>query len=161
MGRSPWLSFQSTVDLSHDIFLPLSIENFVINILPVYGPETYLASLLCGRLIWTGTGKHPKSGTNIWLTFIYQRKIHCSNVRKYHKGHAILIMSDGATAQNLLSTKRLCSMIESNAKDWFTYAIETCGRHVRNGDLCVVGGADKVSSWAMATSACNTGQTAF
>jgi hypothetical protein len=36
----------------------------------------------------------------------------------------------------------------------------TRGRDVKNGDIRVVVGVDKVSSWGIATSACNTGQTA-
>ena len=69
-------------------------------------------------------------------------------------------MPDGATTQNLLNTRGVRSIISSNAKYWYTYATETRGRDIKSGDIRVVVGIDKVSSWGIATSACNAGQTA-
>jgi hypothetical protein len=69
-------------------------------------------------------------------------------------------MPDGATTQNLLNTWGVRDTISKKAKDWYQYARFTRGRYVKNGDIRVVVGIDKVSSWGIATSACSTGQTA-
>jgi len=69
-------------------------------------------------------------------------------------------MPDGATTQNLLNTWGIRGTISSNAKNWYTYTRTNRGRNVKNGDIRVVVGVDKVCSWGIATSACNTGQTA-
>jgi len=69
-------------------------------------------------------------------------------------------MPDGATTRNLLNTWGFRDTISSNAKDWYTYTRNTCGLYVKNGDIRVVVGVDKVSSWGIATSACDSGQTA-
>ena len=67
-------------------------------------------------------------------------------------------MPDGATSQDLHNTRHLRSAISSNAKSWYAYAMDVRGRQVRNGDIRVVVGVDKVSSWGIATSACDTDQ---
>jgi len=69
-------------------------------------------------------------------------------------------MPDGATTQNLLNTRGLRAYISSKVRDWYTYVTETCGREIKKGDIRVVVGVDKVSSWGIATSAYNIGQTA-
>lgn len=69
-------------------------------------------------------------------------------------------MPDGATTRNLLNTRRVRLYISSNAEDWYKYARITRGREVGNGEIRLVVGVDKVSSWGIATSACRTGQTA-
>ena len=76
------------------------------------------------------------------------------------KEAAILIMPGGATTQNLLNTWGVRDAITRNAKDWYTFTRTTRGRCVRNGDIRVVVGVDKVSSWGIATSACDSSQTA-
>lgn len=71
-------------------------------------------------------------------------------------------MPGGATTWNLLKTQGIRDLISSNAEAWYTYArsSEARGRDVQNGGIRVVVGVDKVSSWGIAISACNTGQTA-
>jgi len=77
------------------------------------------------------------------------------------KEAAILILPEGATTEDLLNTRGVRSTISSNAKDWYTYAKEIRGRSdIKKGDIRVVVGIDKVSSWGIATSASNTGQKA-
>ena len=71
-----------------------------------------------------------------------------------------MVMPNGATTQNLLNTWGVRDTISSNAMDWYTYTRTIRGRYVKNGDIRVVVGVDKVSSWGIATSACNTDQTA-
>lgn len=71
------------------------------------------------------------------------------------------MIPDGATTWDLLNTWKVRRIISSNAQDWYKYARITRGREVRNGEIRLVVGVDKVSSWGIATSACNTSQTAF
>ena len=71
-----------------------------------------------------------------------------------------MIMPKGATTQNLLNTWLVRQIVIRNAKVWYQYATYTRGRNVKDGDIRVVVGFDKVTSWGMATSTCNSGQTA-
>ena len=70
------------------------------------------------------------------------------------------MMPDGATTRDLLDTQKVRHIISSNAQGWYKYARNTRGRVVGNGEIRLVIGVDKVSSWGIATSACSTGQTA-
>lgn len=74
-----------------------------------------------------------------------------------------MVLPDGATSEDLENTDGICDLIASNAASWYKYATVTRGRRrkLKNGDIRVVVGVDKVSSWGIATSACNTTQTAF
>jgi hypothetical protein len=74
---------------------------------------------------------------------------------------AILIMPDGARTQDLLNTRGVRGAISGNAKDWYRYAKDIRGRDIKNGDIRVVVGVDKVSSWGMAASACNSGRISY
>ena len=64
---------------------------------------------------------------------------------------AILIMPDGATAEDLLNHKLVKKYIAKNAESWYTYIKEERGREVENGDVRLVVGFDKVASWGIAT----------
>jgi hypothetical protein len=74
------------------------------------------------------------------------------------KEFAILIMPDGARTQDLLNTRGVRDAISSNGEEWYRYAKNIRGREIKNGDIRVVIGVDKVSSWGMAASACNSGR---
>ena len=69
-------------------------------------------------------------------------------------------MPSGATTQDLLNTQVVYDIITSNADAWYHHARVTRGRDVKNGDIRVVVGVDNVTSWGIATSACNNDQTA-
>jgi len=64
---------------------------------------------------------------------------------------AILIMPDGAVTYNLLNHQPIREYFAKNVDSWYNYAIHTRGRTVRNGDIRVVIGCDKVISWGIAT----------
>jgi len=66
----------------------------------------------------------------------------------------------GATSLDLLHTRGIHFTISRKASDWYTYAEITRGRDVKDGDIRVVVGVDKVASWGIATSSCKIGQTA-
>ena len=71
---------------------------------------------------------------------------------------AILIMPDGATAEDLLNHKLVKEHIAKNVQSWCTYIREKRGREVDNGDIRLVIGFDKVACWGIATFACSIEQ---
>ena len=64
-------------------------------------------------------------------------------------------MPDGGTAEDLLNHTLLKKYIARHAKSWYKYIREDRGREVKNGDIRLVIGFDKVSSWGIATFAQN------
>ena len=70
-----------------------------------------------------------------------------------------MTMPEGALTQNLLNCQVIRKCIEKNARTWFEYARDTRGRIVKDGDIRVVVGWDKVCSWGIATSTSTSGQS--
>jgi hypothetical protein len=65
---------------------------------------------------------------------------------------AVLVMPDGALSEDLRNYKLVEKYIADNAKSWYEYVeSDDCGMPTENGDIRVVVGMDKVSSWGMAT----------
>jgi hypothetical protein len=63
-----------------------------------------------------------------------------------------LVMPDGALSEDLRHYKPVEKYISDNAKSWYEYVeSDDCGMPTENGDIRVVVGMDKVSSWGMAT----------
>jgi hypothetical protein len=63
-----------------------------------------------------------------------------------------LVIPDGALSEDLRNYKLVENYIAKNAKSWYEYvASDDCGMPAENGDIRVVVGTDKVSSWGMAT----------
>ena len=63
-----------------------------------------------------------------------------------------MIMPNGAISEDLLNCITIEKYIATHAKHWYEYATsDECGRRMKNGDLRVVVGCDKVSSWGIAT----------
>jgi len=60
-------------------------------------------------------------------------------------------MPDGGNAEDLLNHKLVKKYIAKHAKSWYNYIREDRGREVKNGDIRLVIGFDKVSSWGIAT----------
>jgi len=73
---------------------------------------------------------------------------------------AILIMPDGAVTHNVLNDQSVQEYFARNAESWYNYAIVARERTVRNGDIRVVIGCDKVTSWGIATLSSNIEQIA-
>jgi hypothetical protein len=63
---------------------------------------------------------------------------------------AILVMPQGAYAEDLANVSRFRQYLTANAESWYRY-INTRGRGTRNGDIVLVIGCDKAYSWGMAT----------
>src|SRR6266545_3228074 len=64
---------------------------------------------------------------------------------------AILIMPDGAVTYNLLNHQPVREYFAKNVDSWYNYASRSRGRTVKNGDIRVVIGYDKVPFWGIAT----------
>jgi hypothetical protein len=69
---------------------------------------------------------------------------------------AILALPNGAVSQELVNTASFQRYIADNIVGWYKYAKEVRGWSIKNGDLRVVVGVDKTSSWGMATFASRT-----
>ena len=64
---------------------------------------------------------------------------------------AILTMPEGAYSEDLSNFSRLRQYIATHAEDWYKFVNGPRGREAQNGDLHVVVGCDKTTSWGMAT----------
>ena len=64
---------------------------------------------------------------------------------------AILTMPQGAHAEDLANLLRFRQYLSANAKSWYRYVNDERGREAKNGDVRLVIGCDKASSWGMAT----------
>ena len=71
---------------------------------------------------------------------------------------AILTMPQGAHAEDLANVSRFRQYLSTNAESWYRYVNNVRGREARNGDVRLVVGCDKASSWGMATFANSTTQ---
>ena len=60
-------------------------------------------------------------------------------------------MPEGAYSEDLSNSSRLGQYIATHAEDWYKFVNGPRGREVQNGDLRVVIGCDKTTSWGMAT----------
>ena len=61
-------------------------------------------------------------------------------------------MPDGALSQDLhFHRTTIAKFISANARMWCEYAGDQCGLEIQNGDLRLVCGIDKATSWAIAT----------
>ncbi len=160
--RSGVFNFLFNIFLSadHDIncgrvpagFSPLEFA-LIKNDIDTFGPGSYLASTSL-RKTSNNNASYVLASTNIRKSgnsFVARDFIFETSENE----GAVLMMPNGALSQDLLNRKSLNEYIAKNAEQWYEYTINTCGRHVANGDIRVVVGVDKVSSWGIATFASN------
>ena len=60
-------------------------------------------------------------------------------------------MQEGAYSEDLSNSSRLGQYIATHAENWYKFVNGPRGREAQNGDLRVVVGCDKTTSWGMAT----------
>jgi len=60
-------------------------------------------------------------------------------------------MPQGGYSEDLLNVSSLPQYVRANAESWYIHVNNTRGREARNGELVLVRGCDKASSWAIAT----------
>ncbi|KAF4616459.1 hypothetical protein D9613_008754 [Agrocybe pediades] len=65
---------------------------------------------------------------------------------------AILVMPEGAVSYHLENIATFRNYVTANLESWYRYANGPRGREAKNGDIRVVVGCDKSTSWGMATS---------
>jgi len=65
-------------------------------------------------------------------------------------------MPDGATTEDLMSRKSIRQYVAKNAESWYWFVREVREREVENGDIRLVVGCDRVSSWGIATFSSST-----
>ena len=71
---------------------------------------------------------------------------------------AILALPHGADAEDLRNFAGFRQYLSSNVVNWYRYVNNVRGREAKNGELQLVVGCDKASSWGMATFANSTEQ---
>jgi len=71
---------------------------------------------------------------------------------------AILTMPQGAHAEDLANISQFRKYFSANAESWYKYINTNRGREAKNGDVRLVIGCDKTSSWGMATFSNSTAQ---
>ena len=71
---------------------------------------------------------------------------------------AVLTMPDGAITEDLMCCKSIKEYLAKNPERWYEFVSEVRERDINNGDIRLVMGFDKVSSWGIATSACSVGE---
>ncbi|KAF9560906.1 hypothetical protein CPC08DRAFT_636085 [Agrocybe pediades] len=63
---------------------------------------------------------------------------------------AVAVMPEGAISQDLENVSRFRSYAAAHLEEWYRYVNITRGREIKNGDLRLVIGCDKTTSWAIA-----------
>ena len=71
---------------------------------------------------------------------------------------AILTMPQGAHAEDLVNISQFRQYFSANVESWYKYVNNIRGREAKNGDVRLVVGCDKTSSWGMATFSNSTAQ---
>ena len=71
---------------------------------------------------------------------------------------AILTMPQGARAEDLANVSQFRQYFSTHAESWYRYINTIRGREAKNGDVRLVIGCDKTSSWGMATFSNSTAQ---
>ena len=61
------------------------------------------------------------------------------------------MMPNGAYHEDLLNLQKFQRVVSQNAENWYKFAIGSCGRAIRNGELRLVTGCDKTNLWGIAT----------
>jgi hypothetical protein len=108
-----------------DVFEPLVLRESDIHRFQEYAMDSYLTSESVKKL----------SG----LTF------RCSSSEG-----AVLTMPDGAFREDLQNITLFRDFAAENAESWYRFANGPCGRDIGNGELQLITGCDKTSSWGLA-----------
>ena len=135
-----------------DNFVPIfpSVNPTHIRKFAEFSPGSYLASSSVAEsqtgeqssyvLVYFGFLLHPLINIPSGLTF-----------QSSASEGAILTMPEGACSEDLRNPSRFRQYIASHAEDWYKFLKSPWGCEVQNGDLHVVVGCDKTTSWGMAT----------
>lgn len=68
-------------------------------------------------------------------------------------------MPDGGISEDFVVHESIKDYIKRNAEDWYEFVKDKCKLEVKKGEIRLVIGLDKVSSWGIATFAGNAGQS--
>ena len=68
-----------------------------------------------------------------------------------HAEGAVLVMPDGAIAEDLLVNNAIRSYVAKHARSWYHFLHEVQGEELEVGELRVVCGVDKVTAWGVAS----------
>ncbi|KAF6750827.1 hypothetical protein DFP72DRAFT_909439 [Ephemerocybe angulata] len=111
-------------------FVPLLIQQKDISETPEHGPGSYL----CSSSV-TSTQDHASS-----LSF-----------HSVEGEGAVLTMPEGAIHEDVRNLSKFREYAAVHAQNWYKFTNGVCGREIENGELHLVTGCDKTTSWGMAT----------
>ncbi|CAA7260421.1 unnamed protein product [Cyclocybe aegerita] len=125
------------VDPTHTSLLPeafVPLEPFLqatdVAKIIEFRPGSYLASSSIER---------AECGSEVGLTF----KTSASEA-------AVLVMPDGATSEDVENVARIRRYVAANLINWYRFVNGPCGRDARNGDIRIIIGCDKSTSYGIA-----------
>ncbi|KAF9479612.1 hypothetical protein BDN70DRAFT_834151 [Pholiota conissans] len=142
------------------IFTPSGVFSFLFNIClpaehpinPSTLPEGFAPISIDSMDICESFGLKPES----YLASKTIEKIHDPSVRGLSfttsaAEGAILTLPDGALSLDLENVSQCRLYAAANLESWYRYANGPRGREIENGELRLVVGCDKTTSWGMAT----------
>ncbi|KAF8908543.1 hypothetical protein CPB84DRAFT_1744176 [Gymnopilus junonius] len=120
-------------------FVPLTVDSANdIQMLSEFGPESYLSSASIKKL------SRAESSSLVFESSASEG--------------AILTMPVGSNSQDLMPILRFKKYVAQHAEDWYKHIINVRECEVNNGDVRLVIGHDKTSSWGMATFSSSTAE---
>ena len=142
---------------------PINPEELPDNFAPIYPPlnptdvrkfrefssGSYLAS---SSIVESQTGEQASCVYTSFLFFILLM-LHCRGLTFESSASegAILTMPDGAFQEELGNLSKFRDYVGIHAANWYKFVNGPRGREAQNGDVRVVVGCDKATSWGMAT----------
>lgn len=113
---------------------------------PEFGPNSFFVST-------SVEGKNDSSYVCLLSRWPILTRLGCRGItfKSSASEGAILVMPQGGYSEELLNVSALRQYLLANAESWYVHVNDTRGREARNGDLVLVRGCDKASSWLMAT----------
>ena len=133
-------------------FVPIypSIDPTDVRKFALFHPGSYLASSSVAE------SRSAEQTSYVWvilLLFIVLISINVLSDLNFESSAsegAILTMPEGSYSEDLSNLSRLNRYIATHAEDWYRFVNGPRGREAENGDLRVVVGCDKATSWGMA-----------
>ena len=134
-----------------DNFVPIhpSINPIDIRKFAQFSPGSYLASSSVAESRTAEQNSYVLVYSN--LVYLFINVLSGLTFESSASEGAILAMPEGAYSEDLSNFSRLNKYIATHAEDWYKFVNGPRGREAQNGDLRVVVGCDKTTSWGMAT----------
>ncbi|KAJ2923136.1 hypothetical protein H1R20_g13958, partial [Candolleomyces eurysporus] len=113
-------------------------------------PEGFVPLLIQQKDI----AEHPEHGPGSHIcssSVTSSRKTKCLSFQSGESEGAILTLPEGAIHEDVRNLTKFREYAALHAPSWYRFANGVCGREIENGELHLVTGCDKTTSWGMAT----------